>query len=165
MEEKKPYKLKKSENEITKDLDERHKKALDEIRKLDELNPLEQAIKYTAVKRNLPKSDYMKVEMFEEKDEKGEPLIVSESTQKEGETKKIKHGPFYVVDLNIALMANIAACPSNVVPMLIDQAQRLAVDKMKTFKPEKRVKEFNYWWIVFVILIAAPFIPIIMLFL
>jgi len=161
MEEKKEsYKLKKSEIEITKDLDEKHKKVLDEIRKLDELNPLEQAIKYTAVKRNLPKPGYMKVELHKEKDETGQPLIVSKSKDKE-----IKHGPFYVVDLNVALMANIAACPSNVVPMLIDQAQRLAVDKMKTFKPEKRAKEFNYWWIVFILLIAAPFIPIIMLFL
>jgi len=160
---KKLYKLKK-EDEDKSSLDEQHKKTLEEIRRLDKLNPMEQASKYKAIKDNPPKPGYMKVELFEEKGPNEEPVIVSKSGN-DGKEKKFKHSPFFAVDLNTLIQANIAAVPSNVVPQLIDQAQRLAVEKKLTFKPEKRMKEFNYWWIVFILCIVAPIIPLIFIFL
>lgn len=131
--------------------EDKHKKIaeeLDRIRDLDEKNPLEQAMKFNAVKKNPPKKGFMEVQLV--------------SKSKDGEYAE---DPYYIIDLNTAIMANVAACPSNVIPMLIDQAQRLAVDKMKTFKPEKRGNEFNWWWIVLAIILIPGIITVILMFL
>ena len=126
---------------------------LDKIQKLDELNPMEQAIKYKAVKRNPPEPGYMQVDVFKVE---GEDKVVSKSTK-----KNLEEDPFFSVDLNTAIMANIAACPSNVIPMLIEQARHLSWEKVKTFKPEKRGFDFNWWWIVFILLVIAPVVVVI----
>jgi hypothetical protein len=126
---------------------------LDKIRDLDEKNPLEQAMKFNQIKKNPPKKEYMKVE------------LISRSKNKDGTSNEYQESPYFAIDLNTAIMANVAACPSNIIPMLIDQAQRLAVDKMKTFKPEKRGNEFNWWWIVLAIILIPGIITVILMFL
>jgi hypothetical protein len=138
----------------------KHLEELNEIKQLDEQNPLEQAIKYKAVKQNPPEPDYMKVECFEEKDADGKPIVISKS-----EKKEYTHSPFFVIDLNKALLADITACPSSVGPMLIDMSQKLVELKKKAFKSEVRKSEFNWWWIVLMILLIPGIITVILMFL
>lgn len=133
---------------------------IDQIRNLDQNNPMEHAIKYDMVKHHMPKPDYMKVEVHEEQDDKtGEIYPVSESEHKDEKgnivIKKIRHFPFFVIDLNTAIAANVAQVPMNVVPNLIDMAQDIVWEEKKAYKPEKRKEEFNYWWIIFILLIIS----------
>lgn len=139
---------------------EKHMQELQEIKQLDEQNPLEQAIKYKAVKQNPPEPDYMKVECFEGKDADGKPIVKSVS-----EKKEYSESPFFVIDLNKALLADITACPSSVGPMLIDMSQKLVELKKKAFKSEVRKSEFNWWWIVLMILLIPGIITVILMFL
>jgi len=132
-----------------------------DVRKLDEDNPMEQAQKFDRVKNNPPEPGYMKVELV--KTDEDPPNIFSVSKQQDGTTKRIKEDPFYTIDLYGAVMANIAKCPSNVVPMLIDQAQQLVMNEKKEFKPEKRTSEFNWWWIVLALMMLPGVILIILL--
>lgn len=151
-----------TEEEAKNDIEDikKHMEELNEIKQLDEQNPLEQAIKYKAIKQNPPEPDYMKVECFEEKDDKGNPIVISKSINGEK-----THSPFFVVDLNKALMADITACPSSVGPMLIDMAQKLVELKKKAFKAEKRKNEYNWWWLVLALLLIPGIITIILMFL
>jgi len=57
----------------------------------------------------------------------------------------------YVVDLDTLLAAQITDCPATVIPMLIDHGVRTAVDIKQTYKPEKRMLGFQYWWIIILI--------------
>jgi hypothetical protein len=150
-----------TEEETKNDIEDikKHMEELNEIKQLDEQNPLEQAIKYKAVKQNPPEPGYMKVECFEEKDADGKPIIKSVS-----EKGTQYHNPFFVVDLNKALMADITACPSSVGPMLIDMAQKLVELKKKAFKSEVRKGEFNWWWIVLALLLIPGIITVILMF-
>lgn len=151
-------------DELKEDVYDRAIKKLDSInniRNLDENNPIEHALKFNEVKKNPPKSGYMEVKCYEGKDENDNPIIISESKQEDGTIKKLYHNPFFTVDLNTAIMANIAQAPMNVVPMLIDQGQQLVMNEKKEYKPEKRKDEFNWWWIVFILLIIIGVIPLI----
>ena len=58
----------------------------------------------------------------------------------------------YAIDLNTLLAAQIVDCPSTVIPMLIDHGVRTAVDIKETYKPEKRVLDFQYWWVIFMVI-------------
>lgn len=138
---------------------------LDRVKELDEQNPLERATKYRAVKQNPPQQGYMEVKCYEDKNEKNEPVVVSESIH-EGENgkkmvKRKYHNPFFTVDLNKLIMADIAACPSNVGPMIIDMAQKLVEIKKRAFSAEKRTKEWNWWWIVLIILLIPGILTVI----
>ena len=124
---------------------------LDRISDMDEKNPLEQAMKFNRIKRNPPRRGYMRVDAE----------VITRSRDRDGKIREYRQSPYFVIDLNTAIMANIAACPSNIIPMLIDQAQRLAVDKMKTFKPEKRTNEFNWWWIVLAVLLIPGILTVV----
>lgn len=145
----------KTHEEIAKTLDEM------DIRKLDEDNPLEQAKKFDRVKENPPKPGYMKVDVV--KTDEDPPQLYSISTDKKGKEKRIRESPFFTIDLYSAVQANIAKCPSNVVPMLIDQAQQLVMNEKKEFKPEKRTSEFNWWWIVLALMMLPGIILIILI--
>lgn len=134
------------------------------VANLDPTNPLEQQMKYKTIKSNPPESGFMEVRCYEGKTDDGEPVVVSESTQDDGKIKKVRHSPFFVVDLNKLLMADITACPSSVGPMLIDMGQRLVELKKDAFKPEKREKEFNWWWIVFLLLLLPGILVLIFMF-
>ena len=128
---------------------------------------MEQAMKFDEVKKNPPAPDYMKVEVAEEEDDDGNTFIVSESRGRDGEgtPKRIRHDPFFTIDLNTAIMADVAKVPSNVVPMFIDKAQQLVANEKKEFKAEKRKGEFNWWWIVFFLLMIPGIIFVVLLFL
>ena len=143
------------------------KKHIDKInvRKLDENNPHEQAIKFNEVKKNPPHPDFMKVKVYKEKDENGNDILVSESIQFDGKTKRLKHDPIFEFSPFVGFMANIAKCPMNVGDMLIDQAMNMVYEEKKAFKPEKRSSEFNYWWIAFIACIAIPAVFVIWSFL
>lgn len=156
MVEEKKYKLSDESNHDTaiKKLDE-----TPDTKKWDESNPLERAKKFQEVKANPPKPGYMEVKVFEGTDDNGNPIVISKSKDKE-----IKHDPFFTIDLNTLITADVAACPSNVVPMLIDQAVQLVMNEKKTFKPEKRKEMFNYWWVVMALLMIPGIILIILLF-
>lgn len=144
-------------------LDEKYN--IDTLKKLDEKNPMEQAIKYDAVKSNPPRKGFMKVDVFESTDNDGNPIAVSKSKGFDGKEQEVKHYPIMSVDLNTLIAADIAACPSNVMPMLLDEYQLLAVNEKRKFKPEKRKDEFNWWWIVFFLLMIPGIIFVILLFL
>jgi len=164
MVEEKKYKLsEESEHDkATKKLDEITK--IPDTKKWDESNPLERAKKFQQVKANPPEPGYMKVEVFKETDSNGNPIVVSKSTDDKRTVKEVKHNPIFTIDLNTLITADVAACPSNVVPMLIDQAVQLAMNEKKTFKPEKRKEMFNWWWIVMALLMIPGIILIVLLF-
>ena len=129
----------------------------EDIKHLDESNPMERAIKFDKVKRDPPGPGYMKVELFEEKDENGNRVF-----SKDTKGTEIKHDPMFTVDLKTSIDADINGCPSNVMPMLIDERVQLAMNEKKEFKPEKRRDEFNYWWIVMGLLMVPGIILIIL---
>jgi len=138
---------------------------LDKVKELDEQNPLEQAIKFRAVKQNPPVPGYMKVDMYKGKDAKGRPIVKSVSEHDDGNGKIVKHefdeDPFYTVDLNKAIMADVAACPSNVGPMLLDMAQKFVELKKGAFKQDKRRSEFSWWWIVLAVLLIPGILTVV----
>lgn len=78
-------------------------------------------------------------------DVKTKPPIPGEMTQ------TIPEG-VYAVDLDTLLSAQINDCPATVIPMLIDHGVRTAVDIKQTYKPKKRVLDFQYWWVIFLII-------------
>ena len=129
-------------------------KKADELHKLDENNPMERAAKYREIVKNPVKPGFMEVKCTEEKDDEGNVFIVSESKQPDGSTKKIKHSPFFTVDLANAIMANVAACPANVGPMLLDEGMKLVDLKKTAFKPEKRRDDNKMMVVLFICLIT-----------
>jgi hypothetical protein len=58
----------------------------------------------------------------------------------------------YEIDLNTLLAAQITDCPATIIPMLIDHGVRTAVDIKETYKPEKRMLDFSYWWLIVLII-------------
>lgn len=152
------------ENKYSKLVDEKIQewKPIDKIRKLDENNPVERSIKFDNVKKHPAKKGYMKVDLVKDKDDN--IWSVSHGPKGDGPEKRFKEDLFFTVDLNTAILADIAACPSNVVPMLIDQAMQLVMNEKKEFKPEKRSNEFNWWWIVFGLCMLPGIIIVILLF-
>jgi len=68
-----------------------------------------------------------------------------------GEMKQIISEGVYAVDLDALLSAQLSDCPATVNPMIIDHAVRTAVDIKNTYKPEKRLPEFNFIWILVLI--------------
>jgi len=66
----------------------------------------------------------------------------------------------YAIDLNALLAAQLSDCPATIIPMLIDHGVRTAVDIKETYKPEKRIMDFNYWWVIAVI-IGSPVVLLI----
>jgi hypothetical protein len=123
------------------------------FKKLDESNPLERAEKFEMVKANPVKKDYMKIELRESASPDGSMKIVSKS-----EAGAYPENPFFTIDLNTLITGHINACPSNVVPMLIEQAKQM-VRKEKVFRHEKRDKEFPWGWVI----IGLSFVPAIIL--
>lgn len=140
---------------------------LDKVKELDEQNPLEQAVKYRTVKQNPPEPGYMEVRCYEDKNDKGEPLVISESDipdsdgNPSGRVRQFKHEPFFTVDLNKQLTGDITACPSSIGPMLIDMAQKLVEIKKGAFKVDKRRSEFNWWWIVLAVLLIPGILTVV----
>jgi hypothetical protein len=126
----------------------------EELRKLDERNPMEQANKFDEVRRNPPKQGYMRVECHEAIDENGDRWVTSCSVDGPDSVKWIKHEAFFVTDLYNAIAANVAGCPINVGPMLLDQGMKLVDMENKKFKPEKR-KDENMFMVVFIIAMIA----------
>lgn len=152
--------------DLSKEPEKTTEEKIDEVlntKNLDENNPLERAKKFVEVKKNPPKPDYMKIEVFEG-DDNGEPIVVSKSTDKDDTEVLIEHDPFFTIDLKTLIDADVAACPSNVVPMLIDQAVQLAMNEKITFKPKKRKDEFNWWWVVMGLLMLPGIFLIVILF-
>ena len=66
-----------------------------------------------------------------------------------GEMKQTIAEGVYEIDLDALLAAQINDCPATVIPMLIDHGVRTAVDIKQTYKPEKRILDFQYWWVIF----------------
>jgi len=158
---------KKNIHDIESFVDKAHLDELDRIKELDEQNPLEQAVKYRAIKQNPPEQGYMEVRLFKDKDKKGNPVVVSESDipdddgNPSGEVKQYRHDPFFTVDLSKQLNGDITSCPSSVGPMLIDMAQKLVETKKGAFKQDKRRSEFNWWWIVLAVLLIPGILTVV----
>lgn len=131
-----------------------------DFRKLDENNPFEQAQKFDAIKENPPEPGFMKVDIVQT--DTDPPELFSISKDETGKEKRIKEDIIYTVDLYSAIQANIAKCPSNVVPMLIDQAQQLVMNEKKEYKPEKRTNEFNWWWVIIALMMLPGIILLIL---
>jgi len=144
-----------------------HERAVDTLddllgmKKLDENNPLERSEKFNMVRKHPVKPGYMEVKGYEVKNKDGDSVVVTVSKRENGSFKIVEHDPFMVVDPYMLFAGNIAQCPMNVVPMLIDQAEQQVELRKDTFikKKEKR-GEFNWWWIVFLILILVGIAPI-----
>lgn len=142
-----------------KDTHGRAVKKLDELRKLDENNPMERAIKFDMVKKYPPKPGFMKVDVFDGVDSDGNRIAISQSSE-----KTLFHDPIMSIDLNTSIGADVAACPSNVMPMLIDEYVQIAMEEKKDYKPEKPETQFNWWWIVFFLLMIPGIITVILFF-
>lgn len=138
-------------DKIAKKLD-----SLKEFEKLDEYNPLEQAMMFDTVKKHPPKPGFMEVKTDIAETEDGNIVVVSESKQEGNKIKRIIHSRFHVIDLFSYLQANIAKCPMYVAPMIYDMGQKLIAEEKAAFKPEKYKEAFNWWWLVFLALIGIP---------
>jgi len=68
-----------------------------------------------------------------------------------GEMNQSIKDDIYEIDLDTLLAAQLNDCPATVIPMLIDHGVRTAVDIKNTYKPERRILDFQYWWIIFLI--------------
>jgi len=130
------------------------------MRELDESNPLERAEKFNMVKRHPVKPGWLEVRCYEIEDNDGNPRVLSVSKQDDGTFKHIELEPFMIVDPYMLYASNIAQCPMNVVPMLIDQAEQQVELRKDTFikKKEKR-GEFSWWWLVVIGLILIGVLP------
>lgn len=154
-----------SKYDLKKQIKDRPKTVEDEIdslttiKQLDDENPLEQAIKYDMVKRNMPKKDYMKVtkKQVQVRDNEGNKrdFIVTESKQKNGKILRIIQDVIRVVDLNTSILADIARCPSHVGPLLIDNYVKVNLEEKEEFKPEKR-REIPIWLYIVLLLLMLP---------
>lgn len=151
------YNLKKQEKE-PKSIEDKVD-SITTIKQLDEENPLERAIEYDMVKRNMPKKDYMKVtkKQVQVRDEEGnkKDFIVTESTQKDGKKLRFIEDMIRVVDLNTSILADIARCPSHVGPLLIDNYVKVNLEEKQEFKPEKR-REIPIWLYLVLLLLMLP---------
>ena len=136
-----------------------------ELKKLDKDNPLERAKKFNAIKAHPVKSRYHEIEAYAEEDENGKTFIKTKSKGKDGTDKEVKIDPMFTIDLNMLIAADITGCPSNVMPMVVDQAVQLAIREEKKFRPEKRREEFNWWWIIFFLLMIPGIVFVIWQFL
>ena len=77
---------------------------------------------------------------------------VRENPPEKGEMSvEIPEG-IYAIDLRALLEAQLTDCPATVIPMLIDHGVRTAVDIKNAYKPEKRRLNFEYWWVIFMII-------------
>ena len=142
-----------------KALIERARAKADELRKLDEHNPLEQAMKFDVVRKNPPVPGFMKVECFKAEDNDGNSCIMSKSKipkdiMSKSDTpdgiKWIKDKPFFITDLHSAIESNIAGCPSNVGPLILAEGIKLAKLKKDVWKTEKR-KDENKLMVIMII--------------
>jgi hypothetical protein len=90
---------------------------------------------------------------------------VQSNPPEKGEMKVDIPPGMYAIDLRTLLDAQLSDCPATVIPMLIDHGVRVAVDIEKAYKPEKRHLQFEYWWIIFMIVgFGVGFLIINMLF-
>jgi len=156
--------------EIERKLDkiEDEEKTITEIKQLDELNPLERAEKFEEIKKNPPQPGYMDVKVYGGTNKNtGEPVVVSISKgpKGDGDEKVILHNPIMPVDLNTSVKADIAACPSSVIPMVIDERLQLQADEKKEYKPRKRKPEFNWGWVLILMLMVPAIVFVILYFL
>ena len=162
------YSMSDDGNTDDNDVDDVHNRAvknLDKIRRLDENNPMERAIKFDKVKKNPPAPGFMKVDCYEGETKDNETCIVSESRDKNGGLlKRLFHPSIFSIDLNTLITADVAACPSNIMPMLIDKHVHVALVEKKARQPDKVEKHFNWWWIVFFLLMIPGIITVILLF-
>jgi len=148
--------------EEVKNVDDKVDRILD-LKKLDEDNPMERAIKFDYLKKNPPKPGYMKVSMHEASDKEGNRFIVSESKQKEG-ILRLVHDPYRIVDLNTSIMADVTRCPSHVMPQLIDEYVQINMQEKGEFKPEKVKEEFRWWWLIILLMLLPSVILVILMF-
>jgi hypothetical protein len=137
--------------------DKKHEEAKTNIDKMglsniDLSNSSERAKEFHELKKYPPEKDFQEIKVYEAMDKKGNSFIVSESKDENGKELKIIEDPFMTIDLNTLIQADVAACPSSVMPMLVDEYVQIALAEKKEFKPEKPKKEFNYWWILFLLM-------------
>ena len=163
-EDSKRYDFTRTDEDEKKDIEESIETKIDriiDIKKLDEDNPMERAIKFDYVKKNPPKPGYMDVKMYNAVSEDGNSFIVSESGQK-SKTLRMLHDPFRIVDLNTSIMADVTRCPSHVMPQLIDEFVQINMAEKKEFKPEPAKEEFKWWWVI-ILLMMVPGILLLIL--
>lgn len=148
--------------EEIENLDDKVDRVLD-LKKLDEDNPMERAIKFDYLKKNPPTPGYMKVKMHEASDKDGNKFVVSESEQKNGMLRLV-HDPYRIVDLNTSIMADVTRCPSHVMPQLIDEYVQINMQEKGEFKPEKVKEEFRWWWLIILLMLLPGVILVILMF-
>jgi hypothetical protein len=63
-----------------------------------------------------------------------------------------------IMDIDLKQMADaqVSDCASTIFPTIYDEGVQIAVDEKKAWTPEKRKDEFQYWWIVVLIMILVP---------
>ena len=111
-------------------------------------------MKFDEVRKNPPKPGFMKVEAYEAEDKDGNRCIMSKSEKEDHGIKWIKETPFFVTDLHSAIEANIAACPSNVGPLILAEGIKLSKLKKDVFKSEKRKDENKLMVILMIAMIT-----------
>lgn len=148
------YKKKEDKEDVIDDI-RKHLDKSREIRQLNDANPHEQALKFEEVRKNPPKPDFMKVDLIH-KTVDGLGKIFSRS--KDIETKQIvefEEDPFFTFAPYIGFMANIAKAPLNVMDVLLDETEMVAIEEKKAFKPEKRKDDKQWGWIFVLVCIVG----------
>jgi len=131
----------------------KHLNVSNNLRRLDENNPHEQARKFRMLKQNPPNPDFMKVDLHRGKDGNGNDKLYSRHvTLDDGRSVWIEHDPFFVFSPYVGFMANIAKAPMNAMDVLFDETELVAIEEKNAFKPEKRKDENKWGWIMFVVI-------------
>jgi hypothetical protein len=137
------------------------------------------------IAKNPPEPGYMKTELkkavLHALDEDGEPLDIDALAlplQKEEKPEKTppRDDPTVYVncegdklqvydtifDIDLAQMAEaqVSDCASTIFPMLIDETVALAVEEKKIRTLEKRKNEFQYWWVILLVLMIVALVGI-----
>ena len=70
----------------------------------------------------------------------------------------------YVIDLHDLYAGQINDGPGTIIPNLIEDAERAALERRDSYKPEKRSLDFKYWWVIFLMIgiIAMAYVAMMM---
>lgn len=161
-----------SEDEFLLDAnDEDVNKKVDKVinKKLDAESVEDRVAKIQEIKANPPEEGFMELTLHKakKKDDDEEFLVAKDEDKqvwKDEDDNIVILEPIQQIDLKKLSDAQFADTESHVVPMLIDMAVKVADDIKRAFKPEIRKEPFNWWWVIFFILMIPGIVFLILYF-
>jgi len=139
-------------DETTRAVDELLRRTMEKENKLDRKNTMGRIKFADNIRNDPPIPDFMKVEFKENKKKDGVDVVTSSNSGNSVDDKPmVEHtNGLFAIDLNTdADWWFNRSC--TVFPLLLDQAKRTHIDIKDSFKPEKRLPDFNYSFLLILI--------------